>query len=102
MPEPLTPNTFDTLSDWQRQGDSLEKGRLTRTFTFGNFTQAFAFMTDVAELCDTQDHHPVWSNNYNRVTIELTSHDVQRLTRRDLALAEGIDSIAERHQDAMK
>lgn len=68
--------------------------RLCRTFTFATFSEAFAFMTRVALAAERHDHHPDWSNSYNRVTIELTSHDAGRtVTERDLRLAATIDRI---------
>jgi 2-haloacid dehalogenase len=71
---------------------------LRRQFTFVDFKQAWAFMEDVALLAEKLDHHPDWSNSWNRVDISLTSHDKGRLTGRDYALAEAIDAIVARHQ----
>jgi 2-haloacid dehalogenase len=71
---------------------------LRRQFTFVDFKQAWAFMEDVALLAEKLDHHPDWSNSWNRVAISLTSHDKGRLTGRDYALAEAIDAIVALHQ----
>ncbi|WP_395152794.1 4a-hydroxytetrahydrobiopterin dehydratase [Ilumatobacter sp.] len=69
-------------------------GRLECDFTFGDFSEAFAFMTRVALLAETQDHHPEWSNVYNRVSIALTSHDAgNTVTDRDRRLAADIDDL---------
>lgn len=72
-----------------------ENNKLTRTFEFKNFVDAFGFMTKVAILAEKADHHPNWSNVYNRVVIELTTHDAGNMvTDRDRNLAEAIDTIA--------
>lgn len=68
--------------------------KLTRTFEFDNFVQAFGFMTQVAILAEKMDHHPNWSNVYNKVTIELTTHDAgNKVTDNDRALAKAIDGL---------
>lgn len=68
--------------------------KLTRTLTFADFSEAFAFMTRVALLAEKMDHHPWWSNVYNNVTIELTTHDAgNTVTDRDRALAQAIDAL---------
>ncbi len=76
--------------DW-----AMEDGRdaITRTFRFADFSQAFAFMTRVALLAEAQDHHPEWSNVYNRVTIALTTHDADGLSERDARMAAAIDAL---------
>jgi len=71
-------------------------GAITRKFTFGDFTQAFAFMTEVALAAEKRDHHPEWSNVYNRVEITLTTHDAGGLTDRDIALARICDAAFDR------
>ncbi|MGK0275758.1 MAG: 4a-hydroxytetrahydrobiopterin dehydratase [Ilumatobacter sp.] len=69
-------------------------GRLERDFKFGDFSEAFAFMTRVALLAETQDHHPEWSNVYNRVSIALTTHDAgNTVTDKDRRLAADIDDL---------
>ncbi len=67
---------------------------ITRTLTFADFAAAFAFITRVALVAERMDHHPEWSNVWNRVTITLSTHDAGGLTARDIALAEAIDSAA--------
>lgn len=70
--------------------------KLTRSFTFGDFKEAFAFMTRVAFLAEEHQHHPNWSNVYNTVTIELTTHDAgNTITEKDRSLAAAIDAIAD-------
>ena len=94
-----------TLSDDDRTkalaglpGWSRTDGRdaIARTFTFDDFNAAFGFMTRVALLADKMDHHPEWSNVYNRVEVLLTTHDADGVTRRDIEMARFIDQIAPR------
>lgn len=77
------------LSQWQ-----LRDGKLFRSFQFADFVEAFGFMSRVALLAETRNHHPEWSNVYNRVDIELISHDLGGITERDTGLAEAIDRVA--------
>jgi 4a-hydroxytetrahydrobiopterin dehydratase len=68
--------------------------KLKREFEFSDFQEAFAFMTRVAFIAEKMNHHPNWSNVYNRVTIELTTHDAgNTVTDRDKKLAKAIDSL---------
>ena len=70
--------------------------KLIRTFEFNNFSEAFAFMTRVAMLAEIHNHHPNWSNVWNTVTIELTTHDAGNVvTEKDRELAEAIDRLTE-------
>ncbi|NDG67062.1 MAG: 4a-hydroxytetrahydrobiopterin dehydratase, partial [Actinobacteria bacterium] len=64
---------------------------LHRQFQFKNFVQAWAFMNEVAKLAELHDHHPDWSNSYNKVDITLISHDKKQVTERDFRLADAID-----------
>jgi 4a-hydroxytetrahydrobiopterin dehydratase len=71
-----------------------ENNKLKRTFKFKDFQEAFAFMARVAFLAEKLDHHPNWSNVYNTVTIELTTHDKGNvITQKDRDLAKAIDEI---------
>jgi 4a-hydroxytetrahydrobiopterin dehydratase len=67
---------------------------IERTFRFGDFVTAFGFMTRVAILAERADHHPEWSNVYNRVTIRLTTHDAGGLSARDVEMAAAIEQVA--------
>lgn len=67
---------------------------ITRTFTFANFNQAFGFMTRVALAAEAMDHHPEWTNVWNRVEVVLSTHDAGGLTELDLHLARTMDRIA--------
>ena len=66
---------------------------ITRRFKFDDFAQAFGFMTSVAIIAEKMDHHPEWSNVYNRVDILLTTHDADGLSERDAKLAEAIERL---------
>ena len=71
-----------------------ENNQLKRTFEFANFIEAFGFMTKVAFLAEKADHHPNWSNVYNKVEICLTTHDAGNVvTEKDRTLAEQIDGL---------
>jgi len=73
-----------------------KNNRLTRTFQFKNFVEAFGFMTKVALLAEKMDHHPFWTNVYNRVSIELSTHDAgDVVTDKDRKLASEIDKLAQ-------
>ena len=78
------------LPDWSlaRDGDAIE-----RKFEFDDFSEAFAFMTRVAMIAETRDHHPEWFNVYNRVEITLTTHDAGGLSLRDVKMARKIDAL---------
>jgi len=72
----------------------LREGKLHRDFVFADFSAAFAFMTRIALLAEKADHHPDWQNSCNKVSIDLQSHDVKGLSRRDFDLAAAIDTLA--------
>ena len=74
-------------------GWSLVKGNLHRIFKFKDFTQAFGFMKRVALAADRMDHHPNWSNAYDKVTIDLSTHSANGLTASDFELAGKIQKI---------
>jgi 4a-hydroxytetrahydrobiopterin dehydratase len=76
------------------EGWTEADGRLRRELTFANFSEAWAFMSRVALLAEKAGHHPNWSNVWNRVEIELTSHDAgNTVTERDVELAEAINQL---------
>jgi 4a-hydroxytetrahydrobiopterin dehydratase len=66
---------------------------IQRSFKFKNFNEAWGFMNRVALLAEQQDHHPEWSNVYNRVDILLSTHDCEGLSQRDVTLAKAIDAL---------
>ncbi|GAB3883093.1 4a-hydroxytetrahydrobiopterin dehydratase [Spirosoma agri] len=72
-----------------------QDNQLTRDFTFTDFSEAFAFMTRVALIAEKMDHHPWWSNVYNKVTIKLATHDAgNTVTEKDRKLAAAIDKLS--------
>jgi len=81
---------FGKLKGW---GYEPKADALTQDFKFKDFSEAFAFMTRVALLAQSANHHPEWSNVYNKVSIRLTTHDAGGVTARDVALAEAIDKL---------
>lgn len=80
-----------TLSGWKHEP---ERDAIYRDFIFHDFVEAFGFMARVALVAERMDHHPEWSNVYNRVTILLTTHDAAGLSQRDVTLARAIDEMA--------
>jgi len=74
-------------------GWSLVDGKLHRELEFGDFVEAFGFMARVALLAEKANHHPDWSNSWNRVVIDLRSHDAGAVTDRDVALASAINRL---------
>jgi 4a-hydroxytetrahydrobiopterin dehydratase len=81
----------ETLPQWTLQ---FERDAISRSFKFKDFSAAWGFMSRVALLAETQDHHPEWSNVYNKVEITLTTHDAGGLSERDIKLATAIDKCA--------
>jgi len=80
-----------SIKGWKkvRGRDAIEK-----SFRFADFNEAWGFMTRVAMAAEKADHHPEWSNVYNRVEIVLSTHDAGGLSEKDVALAKVIDSVA--------
>ena len=72
---------------------SIYNKSIKKEFTFNNFVDAFGFISKVALLSEKMDHHPDWQNTYNKVTIELTTHDKGGITTNDIKLAESIDKL---------
>lgn len=72
---------------------SLVNGKLHREFRFADFVGAFGFMAQVALVAESMGHHPEWSNVWNRVTVDLTTHDTGGLSNLDLQLAQRIDAL---------
>jgi 4a-hydroxytetrahydrobiopterin dehydratase len=80
----------DTVMDWKQ-----DNNRLKKTFVFKNFNEAFSFMTRVALEAEKMNHHPTWSNTWNTVHIELSTHDAgDVVTDKDHTLAKAIDNLA--------
>lgn len=81
---------LNTPEGWSLSPDGK---RLRRSLRFRDFRAAFSFMSRVASLAESMNHHPDWHNSYNRVDIELTSHDIGELSERDTRLAVEINRI---------
>ena len=73
---------------------TVENGKLHREYKFRSFVQAFGFMAQVALLAERAAHHPEWSNVYNRVVVDLTTHDAGGITQKDLELARQMEQVA--------
>jgi len=79
----------EDLAGWTGGDDFI-----TKIFKFGDFAEAFAFMTRIAIIADKMDHHPEWFNVYNRVDVTLTTHDAGGVTQKDVTLAEAMEKAA--------
>jgi len=79
---------LSTLTNWKQDGNVI-----TRDIKFGNFVEAFGFMTKVALEAEKLNHHPEWKNVYNSVSIRLSTHDAGGLTSLDFKLAAKIEKI---------
>jgi 4a-hydroxytetrahydrobiopterin dehydratase len=95
MAQKLTPEARSAalarLSGWSEVDG---RDAIAKTFTFGNFNEAFGFMTRVALVAEKMDHHPEWSNVYKTVNVTLATHDAGGLTDLDVKLALAMDKIA--------
>ena len=78
------------------RGWSVVGGKLHREYQFAGFPEAFGFMATAAPTIQKMDHHPEWSNVYNRVTVDLTTHDAGGITPRDFDLAVLLEGIAQK------
>lgn len=74
--------------------DAARGGSIVRDFEFGDFVQAFGFMSQAALVAERSSHHPEWSNVYNRVRVVLTTHDDGGLSMKDIELARAMDRMA--------
>ena len=75
-------------------GWSLANGKLHREYRFGDFVEAFGFMASAALVAESMNHHPEWFNVYNRVRVDLNTHDAGGITALDFTLAEKMDALA--------
>lgn len=82
-------NELKSLNGW-----TVKNGKLHKDFAFSDFTEAFSFMTKIALHAEKKNHHPEWLNVYNRVSIDLMTHDAGGITTNDVELAKFIESIA--------
>ena len=95
MTEKLDPQAraraLSELSGWT---EVEGRDAITKTFVFGNFVQAFGWMTQMAILAEKANHHPEWSNVYKTVVVTLTTHDAGGLSALDISLAKAMDALA--------
>ncbi len=85
-------DALDRLGEWDYDD---ARDAISRRFMFADFSESFAFMARVAMLAEKHDHHPEWSNVWNRVDIVLTTHDAGGLSHRDVELAQAIDALVD-------
>lgn len=90
LPQAKIDEQLSSLPGWE-----LADGKLRRQLVFGDFIEAFDFMSRVAPLAEAMNHHPEWSNVYNRVEIDLVTHDAGGITKLDFELARRIEGIFE-------
>ena len=76
------------------EGWTVENGKLHKEFQFDNFVAAFGFMTQLALIAESMNHHPEWFNVYNRVTIDMSTHDAGGITELDFKFAEHADAFS--------
>ena len=94
MSKPLTPDEI-TQACARLKGWTFERDALTKTFTFGSFREALSFMIRVGFEAEELNHHPDWSNVYNRVVVRLNTHDAgNKVTAKDVELASRMESIS--------
>ncbi len=81
---------LETLPGW-----AVQNGKLRREFEFQDFSEAFGFMTRAALVAESMNHHPEWKNVWNRVVVELSTHDAGGITALDAELAGKLNAIAD-------
>ena len=89
LPLPELESTLTQLKGW-----AIRDGKLHREFKFKSFVEAFGFMSSLALVAEAMGHHPEWCNVYNRVTIDLTTHDAGGITQKDVDLARKANELA--------
>jgi len=78
---------------------SIENNKLHCEYVFGNFVQAFSFMTEVALIAEHTDHHPEWFNVYKKVVVDLATHEAGGITERDFKLAKSMEEISAKNRE---
>ncbi|MBL8292403.1 MAG: 4a-hydroxytetrahydrobiopterin dehydratase [Bryobacterales bacterium] len=91
LADPQVAEALAALPDW-----TVEQGKLHRDYRFADFIHAFGFMATAAIYIQAKDHHPEWSNVWNRVTVDLTTHDAGGITGKDVDLALFLEKVAKR------
>jgi 4a-hydroxytetrahydrobiopterin dehydratase len=92
LDETARAEALDELGEWDYDD---ARDAISRQFLFRDFSEAFGFMARVALLAERHNHHPEWSNVWNRVDIILTTHDAAGLSQRDVTMARAIDALIE-------
>jgi len=92
LSDPQIKDSLETLDGWQR---SDARHAIQKSFKFKTFQAAWKFMSHIAQHAEEIDHHPEWSNIYNRVDILLTTHDAKGISQRDIDMARKIEEIEE-------
>jgi 4a-hydroxytetrahydrobiopterin dehydratase len=92
LDETARAEALDELGEWDYDD---ARDAISRQFLFRDFSEAFGFMARVALLAELHNHHPEWSNVWNRVDIILTTHDAAGLSQRDVTMARAIDALIE-------
>jgi len=90
---PELKDALSSLTGW-----AVVNGKLHKEYTFADFIHAFGFMATAALSIEKMGHHPEWFNVYNRVTVDLTTHDAQGITSKDTELAKVLDEVANKLQ----
>ena len=93
LTDPMIAGALAKMSGW-----TLAAGKLHKEYIFADFVHAFGFMATSAIAIEKMNHHPEWANVYNRVTVDLTTHDAGGITQKDVDLAALLDSIATKLQ----
>ena len=91
LSEPEIQARLGNLAGW-----AVSQGKLHREYKFADFAHAFGFMASAAVRAEALAHHPEWSNVWNRVTVDLTTHDAGGITEKDFELAAAMEAIANR------
>ena len=91
--EKLSPEAIE-VGLGRLEGWTIKNGKLHKDYAFDSFVHAFSFMTGVALAAEAMDHHPEWFNVYNRVAIDLTTHDAGGISHKDFELAAKADALA--------
>jgi 4a-hydroxytetrahydrobiopterin dehydratase len=91
LPEAEVQARLPSLAGW-----SVVNGKLHREYKFGDFAEAFGWMAQVAMAAEKQDHHPEWFNVWNKVIVDLTTHDAGGISERDFTLAARMNQLAEK------
>ena len=85
------------LREFPEWREAEGRDAITRMFQFGDFNQAFGFMTRVALLAEKLDHHPEWFNVYNRIEVTLSTHDAGGVTEKDIVMAKAMEEYSKGH-----